>query len=127
MEGIQKVIMERTCKYCRKPLEGRANKLYHYECKIKYNNQLRKARVAPVLQDHNNKISNHDVLQALELDYKSVYTPEELKNLGFNFGSPMKLWQTPDHRLGADIGNYRLVQEINETYIKLKVTRNGTA
>lgn len=30
--------------YCKQPLEGRANKLYHYPCKVKRNNVLKKQR-----------------------------------------------------------------------------------
>lgn len=33
-----------NCQYCGEQLTGRANQLYHYKCKIKHNNAVKKAR-----------------------------------------------------------------------------------
>lgn len=70
------------CQYCKKPLEGRANKLYHYRCKVKRNNALKKQRnehraTQLAKLDHNYLILN-TLMQDLDVASVEVSTLDAL-------------------------------------------------
>ncbi len=78
--------VQKNCLVCGEPFFGRANKLYHRECKIKLNNKTagsRRRREAP----HRVAIRYNDLLLQVIFKYarnpKKSYTLQKLISFGF--------------------------------------------
>ncbi len=113
--------MNKRCKHCHKPVEGRLNRLYcSAKCKSEHNNQLARVRNEGMRQTVQVVKQNRNILRAItELAPNQPIPEQALQNTGFQLGVVSGIG--PNNEFLYD--DYAIERLENKMFKILKVTK----